>query len=120
MSRNIFENFIGLIYSTFNIPNWGSVITDVSIPSTIAVYGNGKALGLTNGSENCGLQTGSAPYVAAGTNAYDKNISTTGNQGAFNNGTYGIVSDISGKSGIVAKSNSITRTSLSIKFSIKY
>jgi hypothetical protein len=110
---------------TFNIPTWSSVVTAVSIPNTIAVYGNGKTMGFTEGSFEYGLSNGTS---SGGNNLhvinqqYNTNVGTV-YPAATNPSqkvSLGLVSDTSGKSGIVAKSNSITRTSLSMKFGIKY
>ena len=110
--------------STFNLPNWTTVITAVSIPSTIAVYGNGKAIGLTNGSTNAGLTTGNNDVgrLNEKDTVYNANIATSGGgNGSFGNyNIIGLSKDTSGKSGIIAKSNSITRTSASYRFCIKY
>lgn len=56
-------------------------------------------------------------------NQYNKNIGTVITShswfGNTNKGV-GVIQNTDGTSGLIAKSNSITRTSLSIKFSIKY
>ena len=105
------------------MPNWKTVITAVSIPSTIAVYGNGKVLGLTcgNGKEYVlgGWTGGTYAQVSPAKNTLPYDVTTSNPQLTNNAGTFGIIQSDT-KSGIVAKSNSITRTSLSIKFSIKY
>ena len=107
------------------MPNWNTVITAVSIPSTIAVYGNGKTLGLTDGTYAGGI-TLNNNYNNQETfdrNQYNKNIGTVVTSNSWFGNTkkgVGVVQNTDGTSGLIAKSNSITRTSLSIKFSIKY
>lgn len=92
-----------------------SIITEVSIPSTIAVYGNGKTLGYTDGSNNLALLTGGDGRTYGMGNGYDKSIGTAGSGGNVTTNKYiGIVSDTSGKSGLVAKSNSITKTAVTV------
>lgn len=92
-----------------------SIITDVSIPSTIAVYGNGKTLGYTDGTNNLALLPGGDGRIYGMGYGYDKNIGTAGSGGNVTTNKYiGIVSDTSGKSGLVAKSNSITKTSITV------
>ena len=105
------------------MPNWSTVITAVSIPSTIAVYGNGKTLGLTlNNSSNFGLSFGTNNSWALRLNTgFGTNLnSSVSETSTTTNRALGITNNTNGNSGMVAKSNSITRTSLSIKFSIKY
>ena len=106
------------------MPSWSSVITAVSIPSTIAVYGNGKTLGLTNGTNNFGLigkddEVNSRLYQ---TWAYNKSVTSTTPSTTTSKyyGLFGLSTATDGASGIVAKSNSITKTSQSYKFCIKY
>ena len=109
--------------STFNIPSWSSLISDIYIPDTIAVYGNGKVLGLTcgNGKEYVlgGWSGGTYAQVSPAKNTLPYNVTTSNPTLTNNAGTFGIIqSDI--KSGIVAKSNSITKTTMSANFIIKY
>lgn len=120
--------------STFNIPEWSSVITAVSIPSTIAVYGNGKAIGVIsneNGPNGTKLiystkRTGTASAFGINVGDYKStnlpytNSGTPDTTGMAQHQAIGLTTDTSGKSGIVAKSNSITRTSKSFNFCIKY
>jgi hypothetical protein len=92
-----------------------SIITDVSIPSTIAVYGNGKTLGYTDGTNNLALLPDGDGRIYGMGYGYDKNIGTDGSgENVTTNKYIGIVSDTSGKSGLVAKSNSITKTSITV------
>lgn len=113
---------------TFNIPNWETVITAVSIPSTIAVYGNGYGLTLSDGTTDAGIhriQTNNAAsgalYPITSNNVgHEIGTSVVAGGGTVNHSkVLGVTTDPT-KSGIIAKSNSITKTSLSIKFSIKY
>lgn len=97
-----------------------SIITNVSIPSSIAVYGNGKVIGLTNGTnkygmgctwQNSQLYTGGSDDISLGTSVSN----TQPNSSTYNQrGKIGLVTDTNGNSGIVAKSNSITKTSLTV------
>ena len=102
------------------MPNWSSVITNVSIPSTIAVYGNGKTLGLTDSTNYTALNGNTNGYIQNRTGGYGTQISSSAADGSILTGRLGITSDTSGNSGIVAKSNSITKISKSFKFCIKY
>ena len=107
------------------MPNWKTVITAVSIPSTIAVYGNGKNIKLYDGHNTRGTMfTNSGDHTVAVqiTNSYNVNVGTAVSSNGGSGGKYaaGLTTSTDGSSGIIAKSNSITRTSLSIKFSIKY
>lgn len=79
-------------------------------------------MGFTNGTN-----TGSpynwqnSTYTVFMQNKYNTTVnSTAGVSGNQLNGNLGLTTDTSGKSGIVAKSNSITKTSQSYKFCIKY
>jgi hypothetical protein len=93
------------------------VITDVSIPSTIAVYGNGKELGLI---DDIDLSITSINGYYAVTNYSGVAVGTSINNNSRNaRKSIGITTD-SSKSGIIAKSDSITTTSKSFKFCIKY
>lgn len=110
------------VYSTFNIPKWSSVVTAVSIPNTIAVYGNGKVLGLTDGNGfNCGLITGGANYQTGLKGAAFGQTLPYSYSGVSDNGnrTFGVTTDAV-NSGLIAKSNLITRTVITKKYVIKY
>ena len=107
---------------TFNLPNWTQIVTNVSIPNTIPVYGNGKTLGFTNGTDNFGLFLSTNEPMILSVNAYDKNVGTTGITNITRAAkTLGITYDGT-KSGVVAKSNDITQTKTNpnIKIYIKY
>lgn len=109
---------------TFNLPEWSSVITDINIPNTIAVYGNGTTLGLTDGTNNRDLVSVGGSQVArteAQTGAYGKAVGTNASTSTSSaNKTLALTTATDGKSGIIAKSNSITRISKLFKFCIKY
>lgn len=110
------------IIPTFNIPVWSSAVTDVSIPSTITVYGNGKVLGLTDGNGfNGGLITGGANYQTGLKGAAYGQILPYTYSGTTDNGnrTFGVTTNAA-NSGLVAKSNSITKSTMSVNFVIKY
>ena len=114
--------YFKLIYSTFNIPSWSSVVTAVSIPSTIAVYGNGKTLGFSDDKNNYSILPGSSGSYYS-TSAYNKNIGGTASgtdTRPSSTRLMGITKNTNGTSGIVAKSNSITRTVITKKYIIKY
>ena len=94
-----------------------SLITEVSIPSTIAVYGNGKTLGFNDGSTNVGLfASGNTTYgIEAATNLFnvDKGTAYSGGFLGSNKGL-GVTTSTNGSSGLIAKSNSITRDKLTV------
>lgn len=105
---------------TFNLPTWNTVITDVSIPSTIPVYGNGKTIGLTDGSNNYGFspsQNNSGNVLYNGGYGSNAGTNTSGN---LPRKSMGITTATDGNSGIVAKSDSIIKTSQTYNFCIKY
>jgi len=106
---------------TFNLPTWNTVITDISIPTFIAVYGNGKTIGLTDGTNYFSIRHGSTA-LASVKNSYGINVGTTTGDAVASktNTSIGVTTETNGKSGIVAKSNSITKTSQSYNFCIKY
>ena len=108
--------------TTFNLPNWKSVVSAVTIPSTIAVYGNGKTLGVTNGSHTAAPSVGgSAGDAGFAYNGYNKAPTNSNPGGSFiTNSTIGVVQNTDGTSGLIAKSNSITRSAFNSKFIIKF
>lgn len=114
--------------TTFNLPNIQNIITAVTIPSSIAVYGNGKCIGVYSSSSNtAGLasttRSGDAKGIV-GTYSTAYNVAVGGSYSGSTNAVsingIGITTDTSGKSGIVAKSSSITRTTVVLKHVIKY
>lgn len=78
-------------------------INTSAVSRTVSIQGNGKSLGLTNGSENCGLarvqQNGT--YLIATPNAYNANISTSASFSVdtLRSGIFGVIKD-SSKSGL--------------------
>lgn len=99
-----------------------SIITGVSIPSTIPVYGNGYGLTLTNNNQTLGIAHDSAnaataiggtnqPWVTVGTGTSRNNAQQATALGLPTASQIG--SDLS-KSGIIAKSDNITKTSLTV------
>jgi hypothetical protein len=94
-----------------------SITTDVTIPSSIAVYGNGKTLGLTlNNSSNYGLSFGMSNSWALRLNTgFGSNINSSVSETSTTvNKALGITNKTNGDSGIVAKSDSITKTSITV------
>jgi hypothetical protein len=94
-----------------------TLVKDVSIPSSIAVYGNGKTLGLNDGSTNVGLFAASntAYGVEAGTGLF--NVSKgSGGTGSWLNSEkgLGVTTNTDGSSGLVAKSDSITCSKITV------
>lgn len=92
---------------------WQIVATQVvtNVNTSVAVYGNGKTLGLTNGSQNCGLVTYPKVGFAGDTKNYNTNIGTAraGNL-VYENTSYGVVQDAA-TSGLTG---SLSRTNLSL------
>ena len=94
-----------------------SITTDVTIPSSIAVYGNGKTLGLTlNNSSNYGLSFGTNNSWGLRLNTgFGSNINSSVSETSTTvNKALGITNKTNGDSGIVAKSDSITKTSITV------
>jgi hypothetical protein len=94
-----------------------SITTDVTIPSSIAVYGNGKTLGLTlNNSSNYGLSFGTNNSWGLRLNTgFGSNINSSVSETSIPvNKALGITNKTNGDSGIVAKSDSITKTSITV------
>ena len=90
------------------------VVNSISkLSETCPVYGNGMALGLTNGTNNYGLiplgvGQDQASRLAAQTGTYGKNIGTgTSGSNTSNAKTLGVTTDPT-KSGIVADLSSIS------------
>lgn len=115
---------VGGIYATVGNTNpnsllgfgtWSLITSKVVIPSgKIKVFGNGKTLGLTDGSQTMGLNgagTGAGDYVVDySTDLYNKDVGTTSHQqGSSNSKGFGVVQ--SGESGIevdMASATSVT------------
>lgn len=99
--------------STVRIPKWGSQSYSkgltISASSTVPVKGNGKTLGLTNGSSTAGLYGISADnnYHLFNPSAYNTNVgSTPADISSALGKTFGITTDGT-KSGIVADTSSL-------------
>ena len=89
---------------------WQRVATQVvtNVNTGVAVYGNGKTLGLTNGSQTCGLVTYPKVGFAGDTRNYNKNIGTArAGDLVRENTSYGIVQngDTSGLTGSLSRTN---------------
>lgn len=108
--------------TTFNLPNWQSVVSDVTIPSTITVCGNGKTLGLTNGGTWYGVSFGTNNSWAVRLSTWQSGGAAVGSSVSETSTTVnkalGIIEDV--QSGLIAKSNSITRSAFNSKFIIKF
>lgn len=100
--------------TTFNLPNYTTYKFVTS--ATVSVKGNGKTLGLTNGSVNVGLSaiSGSPPVLR--TSVYGTNVGTahSGTTGSTTTGSLGVTTDAS-KSGLTGTASTAT-----IKWYIKY
>lgn len=102
--------------STFNLPNFPTIVTSVS--NNVPVKGNGKALGMTNGSGNYSFRGGQSALVL-NSNVYNATLPINPSSGdAYGLGGLGVTTDAS-KSGIVADLSSATNTFLG-KICIKY
>ena len=100
--------------TTFNLPNISNIVTSVN--TNVPIKGNGKTLGLTNGTDVLGPQNWGVDLECR-PDCYDKNVgTTTGNVGVTVNACVGITTDAS-KSGIVG---TVTRTVRTARFIIKY
>lgn len=94
-----------------------SIITDVSIPLTIPVYGNGKSIGIYNGNDKASFVSDTNYGVFAYTSLYGNDVNSTSTAPSGSNrktGLWGLTTDTDGNSGIIAKSDNITKTSLTV------
>jgi hypothetical protein len=93
-----------------------SVVVNVNIPDNIPVYGNGKTLGVTNGSHTAAPSVGgSAGDTGFAYNGYNKAPTNSNPGGSFiTNSTIGVVPYTDGSSGLIAKSNNITKTTITL------
>lgn len=114
-SYGICDKFVyDSVNNTVRLPKWGSqIITKtgaISTASTVPVLGNGKTLGLTNGTEDAGFARGGSTqygYLNASTNSIGTNVgSTPAGSYLTNSKTVGVIADGT-KSGIVADISSI-------------
>ena len=95
------------------------MINDIYIPSTIAVYGNGKGIGIElNGKRGCIGPGNSGAFC--GTAGYNKVSNTALSYDIKGDYSIGLTTETGGQSGIVAKSNSITTKQFVCHFIIKY
>jgi hypothetical protein len=94
-----------------------SVVTGVSIPTSIPVYGNGKVISFYNGTSTGTLiERGSGYGFAAGSAATGSAVGTSSPLTTYtpNNVAVGLSTATDGNSGIVAKSNDITKTTITV------
>lgn len=86
-----------------------SLITSVN--TSVSIKGTGKSLGLTDGTNNMGIQANGGYGVKNNKNLFNVNVGTkTGSAGPDNSYALGVTTD-SSKSGIVG---TVTRTSISV------
>ena len=105
--------------STFNLPNiGGNLVSEVST-GNLAVKGNGKTLGMTNGTSNGGLCEylfSGRNYAGVYTENYNTSVSTTESYTTVVYGRIGITTD-GAKSGMIVP---VTATKTAMKYYIKY
>lgn len=109
--------------TTFNLPNSGTNIVSDVATGDLAVVGNGQTIGLTNGSELCGMQvygyTPSGSYLVnplqMASASYGKAVGSNSSSSTQTSKTVGLTTD-GGNSGIVAK---MTATKTTVKYIIK-
>lgn len=91
--------------NTVRLPKYNSKI--YTGDGTAPVVGNGITLGMTDGTNNGGLQTNSSGTTGICLNIYGKNIGTAGGA-TYNNGvSFGVTTDTT-KSGLIAQLSDIT------------
>lgn len=90
----------------FKLPRINPAKEVLGVNAPVSVYGNGKALGLTNGTTNYGLEgVYGNSYLSMATGAYDKAVGTGASQQGLNGaGKFGVTTDAS-KSGIVGQAD---------------
>lgn len=93
-----------------------SLVTDISIPSTLTVCGNGKTLGLTNGSTWYGVSFGTNSSWAVRLSTWQSGGATVGasvsETSTTVNKALGVIDGV--QSGLIAKTDSITYTKLTV------
>lgn len=100
------------VNNTVRLPKYSNKIYTKGINSTAPVVGNGKTLGITNGTHNLGIYGSGASnnaYVMSLENIYGTNVGTIASGGGsqISGATYGITTDGT-KSGIIADLANIT------------
>lgn len=99
--------------TTFNLPNYSSYKFVTS--GTVSIKGNGKALGLTNGTEKFGIANSPSDYVRCNTSGYGANVGASITKTNISEQkAWGVTTDAT-KSGITG-----TVTTATIKWYIKY
>lgn len=99
------------VNNTVRLPKYSNKIYTSGIASTAPVLGNGMTLGLTDGTHNGSLGTGtvSAHIYLGGATNYGDNVSTSGAGGAaFSSGAKIGITTNGDKSGIIAQLSNIT------------
>lgn len=88
-----------------------------SVNTTVSVKGNGKTLGMTNGTDYVGVNSYNSGSLRCYTGLYGKNIGTE-NSGSIidKKNAMGVTTDAT-KSGLTG---ALTRSVFSVKFIIKY
>lgn len=82
-------------------------VASFSLADDAPVVGNGKTLGLTDGTTNGGFYFDSSNNATSRQNLYGTNVGSTGSGAAITSGSIGITTDPA-KSGLVAKMNAVT------------
>lgn len=103
ISRTNYARLFSVIGTTYGAGDGNS---SFNLPEkylyTGRVYGNGKTLGFTNGTNYVGLSCGASNNVVVGTAVYDVNVSAPTNLGSRPAGWWGVTTDAS-KSGIIVE-----------------
>lgn len=102
-------------FCSFNLPSASNIVTSVN--TTVSVKGDGKTLGMTNGSHNVGLNSYNSGSLRCYTGLYGKNIGTNDSGSVIDaRPAMGVTTDAT-KSGLTG---ALTRSVFSVKFIIKY
>ena len=102
--------------TTFNLPDFTNIIQPTS--STVNIYGNGKTLGVTDGTNEYGMGTwqGASQYFLGSTFMQGKDVGTTGNVAPLNPAATGIgLSTDHTKSNVVGSISSSVQLNYFIK-----
>lgn len=99
-------------YFTSCLP-WPQKGPGVEIPlgGTASVVGNGKSLGLTNGTDNVGLFGPNGSYFGAASNVYGLDVGSSGSALTIDGKSFGVTSDPE-KSGLVADLSSASAATI--------